>query len=139
MRNPAHGNAYAGEGRGRLVLCLLADLHVEDSGTRPSPPLRQDFMHTRGCSVPPPASDLTLDAGLWTLGFLMPLRVLIIPDKFKGTLSASAAAEAIARGWRTARPQDPLDLVPMSDGGDGFGEVTSALQRAKGQRVKTVD
>jgi glycerate kinase len=69
----------------------------------------------------------------------MPLRVLIIPDKFKGTLSASTAAEAIARGWRSARPQDALDLVPMSDGGDGFGEVTSALLRAKGQRVKTVD
>jgi len=69
----------------------------------------------------------------------MPLRVLIIPDKFKGTLAAPAAAEAIARGWRTARPQDDLDLVPMSDGGDGFGEATSALLQAKGRRVKTVD
>ena len=69
----------------------------------------------------------------------MPLRVLIIPDKFKGTLTAPAAAEAIARGWRSARPQDALDLLPMSDGGDGFGEVTSALLRAKAQRVKTVD
>jgi len=69
----------------------------------------------------------------------MPLRVLIIPDKFKGTLAASAAAEAIARGWRTARPQDALELVPMSDGGDGFGEVTSALLGAKRQRIKTVD
>ena len=69
----------------------------------------------------------------------MPLRVLIIPDKFKGTLTARTAAEAIARGWRTARLQDALDLVPMSDGGDGFGEVISALLQAKGQRVKTVD
>jgi glycerate kinase len=69
----------------------------------------------------------------------MPLRVLIIPDKFKGTLAASAAAEAIARGWRKVRPQDDLDLVPMSDGGDGFGEVMSSLLPAKGQRVKTVD
>ena len=69
----------------------------------------------------------------------MPLRVLIIPDKFKGTLAAPAAAEAIARGWRTAHPRDELDLVPMSDGGDGFGEVTSALLQAKSQRVKTVD
>ncbi len=69
----------------------------------------------------------------------MPLRVLIIPDKFKGTLTAPAAAEAIARGWRKARPEDFLDLLPMSDGGDGFGEVTSALLRAGRQRVKTVD
>ena len=69
----------------------------------------------------------------------MPLHVLIIPDKFKGTLAAPGAAEAIARGWRAARPHDAFDLAPMSDGGDGFGEVTSALLQAKGQRVKTVD
>ena len=69
----------------------------------------------------------------------MPLQVLIIPDKFKGTLTACAAAEAIARGWRKARAHDSLDLLPMSDGGDGYGEVTSALLQAKSQRVKTVD
>jgi glycerate 2-kinase len=69
----------------------------------------------------------------------MPLRALIIPDKFKGTLTAQAAAAAIARGWRKARPEDALDLLPMSDGGDGFGEVTSALLKARIQYVKTVD
>jgi glycerate kinase len=69
----------------------------------------------------------------------MPLRVLIIPDKFKGTLTAAAAAEAIARGWRKARAGDSLSLLPMSDGGDGFGEVTSALLKARIQHVKTVD
>ena len=69
----------------------------------------------------------------------MPLHVLIIPDKFKGTLTARAAAAAIARGWRKARPADSLDLLPMSDGGDGFGEVTSALLKARIQRVRTVD
>lgn len=69
----------------------------------------------------------------------MALRVLIIPDKFKGTLTAAAAAEAIARGWRKARAHDCIELLPMSDGGDGFGEVTSALLQARSQRVKTVD
>jgi glycerate 2-kinase len=69
----------------------------------------------------------------------MPLHVLIIPDKFKGTLTAAAAAEAIARGWRRARAGDSLDLLPMSDGGDGFGEVTGALLKARIQYVKTVD
>jgi glycerate kinase len=69
----------------------------------------------------------------------MPLRVLIIPDKFKGTLTAAEAAEAIARGWRRERAGDSLDLLPMSDGGDGFGEVTSALVKARIQYVKTVD
>jgi glycerate 2-kinase len=69
----------------------------------------------------------------------MALRVLIVPDKFKGTLTARAAAGAIARGWRRVRAEDSLDLLPMSDGGDGFGEVTRALLGAQGQRVKTVD
>ena len=69
----------------------------------------------------------------------MALTVLIIPDKFKGTLTAAAAAAAIARGWRKARPGDSLSLLPMSDGGDGFGEVTRALLKARPQRVKAVD
>ena len=69
----------------------------------------------------------------------MSLRVLIIPDKFKGTLTARAAAAAIARGWRKARPGDALELLPMSDGGDGFGEVMSKLLGAKMRVVKTVD
>jgi glycerate kinase len=69
----------------------------------------------------------------------MPLRVLIVPDKFKGTLSALDAARAIAKGWRTARPHDALELLPMSDGGDGFGAIVSGLIGAEEQSVKTVD
>jgi len=69
----------------------------------------------------------------------MSLRVLIAPDKFKGTLTAQAAAAAIAAGWRKARPADDLTLLPVSDGGDGFGEILSAALGAKPQRVRTVD
>ena len=67
------------------------------------------------------------------------MRVLIAPDKFKGTLSAKAVATAIARGWMAARPRDELELLPMSDGGDGFGEIISKLLGAKRQRIKTCD
>jgi glycerate kinase len=67
------------------------------------------------------------------------VKILVIPDKFKGTLTASAAAEAIARGWRKARPRDAIECLPMSDGGDGFGEVMGRLLHAKIQKVKTVD
>src|SRR6266850_5466908 len=67
------------------------------------------------------------------------MKVLIAPDKFKGTLTAHQAAEAIARGWRSARPQDELELLPMSDGGDGFGEIVSQLLGAAPQTVKTID
>jgi glycerate kinase len=69
----------------------------------------------------------------------MPLKILVVPDKFKGTLSAGAAARAIAKGWHRVRPQDTLELLPMTDGGDGFGEVISALLHARVRRVKTVD
>lgn len=69
----------------------------------------------------------------------MPLRVLIAPDKFKGTLSAREAAQAIARGWQRARPDDICELLPISDGGDGFGKALSTLLGAKACLVKTVD
>jgi glycerate kinase len=69
----------------------------------------------------------------------MPLRVLIAPDKFKGTLSARKAAQAIARGWQRARPDDTCELLPISDGGDGFGAVMSTALDAQPQRIKTVD
>jgi len=47
------------------------------------------------------------------------MRVLIAPDKFRGTLTAAQAAAAIAAGWRRARPADHLEAVPLADGGEG--------------------
>jgi glycerate kinase len=70
---------------------------------------------------------------------LLPLRVLVVPDKFKGTLTATQAARSMARGWRTARPTDRLEVLPMSDGGDGFGQVVSALLCARPRLIRTFD
>ncbi len=67
------------------------------------------------------------------------LRILIVPDKFKGTLNAPGVAEAISRGWSKARPADIVESLPMSDGGDGFGEVLSTIEGAKLQQTKTVN
>jgi glycerate 2-kinase len=69
----------------------------------------------------------------------MALSVLIVPDKFKGTLTAEQAARAMALGWRRARPQDRIDLLPMSDGGDGFGNVLSRLLNAHRRRALVLD
>jgi glycerate kinase len=69
----------------------------------------------------------------------MPLHVLIVTDKFKGTLTAHAAGELIAQGWREARPQDSLELLPMSDGGDGFGDVLSRLLKVEERTIATLD
>jgi glycerate kinase len=62
------------------------------------------------------------------------MRVVLAPDSFTGTLSATEAAQALAEGWRRARPADDLVLLPMSDGGPGFldalpGTAVSALVR----------
>jgi glycerate kinase len=51
------------------------------------------------------------------------VRVVIAPDSFGGTLGATAAAEAIAAGWRRAAPHDDLALLPVADGGTGFVDV----------------
>ncbi|MFI5050861.1 MAG: glycerate kinase, partial [Gaiellales bacterium] len=57
------------------------------------------------------------------------MRVVIAPDKLKGTYSAPEAAEALAAGWRSVRPGDDLVLVPMADGGEG---TAAALLAARG-------
>jgi glycerate kinase len=52
------------------------------------------------------------------------VRVLVAPDKFKGTLTASQAAEAIAGGCRDAGAD--VDVVPVADGGEGTVETLVA-------------
>ena len=69
----------------------------------------------------------------------MSLNILIVPDKFKGTLDAGQAGRAIARGWSQARLHDRLKLLPASDGGDGFGAVMGELLGARIQRCRTMD
>jgi glycerate kinase len=63
------------------------------------------------------------------------MRVLVAPDKFRGTLTAQQAAEAISTGWRRTRPKDELELLPMADGGEG---TLDALVAAAGGRISVV-
>ena len=51
------------------------------------------------------------------------MRVVIAPDKFRGSLTASEAAQAIARGVLRADPAADINLCPMADGGEGFVEA----------------
>ena len=69
----------------------------------------------------------------------MPRQILIVPDKFKVSLTALEAAGAIARGWAAACPGDSLVLMPMSDGGDGFGPVMAEALGLEEQIVKGID
>ena len=52
-----------------------------------------------------------------------PRRVLIAPDKFKGTLTSEAAAEAIEKGLRRAWPKVKTTPLVLTDGGEGFMEL----------------
>ena len=56
----------------------------------------------------------------------MPHRILVAPDKFKGSLTAPAAAQAIGDGIRDALPDAEIVLRPIADGGDGTAETLHA-------------
>jgi len=45
--------------------------------------------------------------------------VLIAADKFKGSLTAAEVAAAIGSGLHRVRPEVPVVVVPVADGGDG--------------------
>ena len=47
------------------------------------------------------------------------MRILIAPDKFKGTLNAQEVAQNIAKGLLDVLPDALVELVPMADGGEG--------------------
>ena len=47
-------------------------------------------------------------------------RVLLAPDKFKGTLTAAEVAAHLSTGIRSVLPDAEIVVVPVSDGGDGL-------------------
>jgi glycerate 2-kinase len=63
------------------------------------------------------------------------MRLLIAPDKFKGSLSARAATAAMVQGARRADPSIEVDPCPLADGGEGTVE---ALLAAGGGTLRAV-
>lgn len=51
------------------------------------------------------------------------MRVVIASDKFKGSLTAAEACEAIARGVKAAVAEAVVDEAPIADGGEGTVEA----------------
>ncbi len=49
-------------------------------------------------------------------------KIVIAPDSFKGSLSSTEAAQAMARGVQRVLPEAELVLLPLSDGGEGLVE-----------------
>jgi glycerate kinase len=62
-----------------------------------------------------------------------PVKIVIAPDKFKGSLSAPEVAAAIRDGFIEVLPQAQFDLVPVADGGDGT--MTAIIAATHGRSV----
>lgn len=63
------------------------------------------------------------------------MRILIAPDKFKGSLSALEAADAIARGFRDCFADAEIRIAPIADGGEG---TCAAIHAALGGSWRSV-
>ncbi|MCE9520291.1 MAG: glycerate kinase [Verrucomicrobia bacterium] len=63
--------------------------------------------------------------GSW---LLYAVRILLAFDKFKGSLTAKAASEAVVRGLRRGGVTGEIEICPIADGGEGFTDaVITAL------------
>jgi glycerate kinase len=68
-----------------------------------------------------------------------PRRVLIAPDKFKGTLTSNQAARAIERGLRRAWPGVKTTRFTLTDGGDGFVDFMVRATKGTFRTTRTID
>ena len=60
---------------------------------------------------------------------ISPMKVVVAPNAFKGSLSAPQAAAAIARGVREVFPEAEVVEIPVADGGDGTLEALVTAHR----------
>lgn len=67
------------------------------------------------------------------------MRVLIVPDKFKGSLTSAQVAKSIALGLRVVWPKAKITTLPLSDGGEGFVETLVNARHGRIASLKTTD
>lgn len=67
------------------------------------------------------------------------VHVLISPDKFKGSLSASQVCEALEKGIKKRRPKTIFTSFPLADGGEGTLELIHRLHGGTWISVDTFD
>lgn len=67
------------------------------------------------------------------------MRILVAIDKFKGSLSATVAAETIASTLKRAIPDVECDSCPIADGGEGTAEAVIAALHGEWCGVPTTD
>lgn len=68
-----------------------------------------------------------------------PLRVLVAPDSFKGSLSASLVAASIAAGVKAAIPGCVVVEAPIADGGEGSAAAIAQGLQGSWDEAEVVD
>ena len=67
------------------------------------------------------------------------MRILVAPDKFKGSLMAQEVAATIGRAICSVDPQIEVDLFPIADGGEGTAAILAQHLGAESKITQTVD
>jgi glycerate kinase len=67
------------------------------------------------------------------------MKIIIAPDKFKGSLTSLEACMAIKEGILEFDSNNEVSIFPMADGGDGFAEVMKYYTGTISQPVQSVD
>jgi glycerate kinase len=64
------------------------------------------------------------------------MKVLIAPDKFKGSLTASEVCDAIEEGILKKYPKAEIVKLPLADGGEGTVDILTPFFKGKKVKVK---
>jgi glycerate kinase len=67
------------------------------------------------------------------------VKILVAPDKFKGSLGASEVAENSASGLRDVLPHAEITCMPVADGGEGTASVICAAARGESHSCEVHD
>ncbi|MFN3315596.1 MAG: glycerate kinase, partial [Raineya sp.] len=63
------------------------------------------------------------------------IQIIVATDKFKGSLSAIEACQAIGEGIRNVLPQAKIVQIPLADGGEGTLEILAQTLKAQKQEI----
>ena len=67
------------------------------------------------------------------------MKIILAPDSFKGTFTASQVSDSFAAGVKTVLPEAELVKLPLADGGEGTLETLIAAKGGAIHRCNTID
>ncbi len=67
------------------------------------------------------------------------MKILLVPDKFKGSLDASNVCQAMDEALRESGRQLEITSIPMADGGEGTSQMLTKYSKGKSVRLDVLD